>query len=462
MSIRHRLFLLLLLASALVVTSSYLLLRWSFDAGLLQFVEGRKAREATRLTERLAAGLRKGAWDTLPDEEAWSALIKDVGRELRGEDGDDRSKRSPEGIAGRKPPKFALLDAGQQVLVGDDPKVDRWVLSPVHTPEGVVGFVGTKPSRLLSEKTDLHFAEGIAQRFALVYAALALVCVGLAWWFAGLLTRPIQSIANGVKRLTNGDLDIRVRVTGKDELAYLGQHFNDMADRLQQSDRERREWLANAAHELRTPLGLLRAELEAIEDGVRRAENHGLGNALGACDRLENLVNDLSVLASGTAQMTAPMDQQIELSGLLKDRGSAWASALAHREITLDIDIPAKPVLVRGNRRLLEQVADNLIANWVRYTEQGGRCWIQLQVAGSQVMCSFQDSGPGVDPQLHERLFERLFRVEASRSREHGGAGLGLSICRQIVKEHGGSVQASQAPSGGLDIQVALPAGGAA
>jgi len=457
MSIRHRLFLLLFLASALVVASSYLLLSWSFKNGFLQFVEGRKAREAARLADRLAPADASASWTPPKNELAWASFIKEQ-RHFKEDEVESRAKPGESPSLQHKPAKFALLDAQHNVLLGDDPKVDRWALSPIRTPMGVVGYVGTKPVKLLNEKNDLHFAEGISQRFAAVSAVLTFVCAAVAWWFSGFLIRPIQSIADGVKQLATGNLDARVPVSGKDEFAYLSRRFNEMASRMQQSDLVRREWLANVAHELRTPLGLLRAELEAIEDGVRRTREHGMGNALSACNRLENLVSDLAELACTDKPHAAP-DQTVDLGRLVQARAHAWSAALTRRSLLLTLNLPEAPLMVMGQSRALEQVMDNLMSNWIRYTEAGGHCGISMAREGNHVVCRFHDSGPGVEAGIQERLFERFFRAEPSRSRVHGGAGLGLAICRQIVQAHGGSIHAATASQGGLEIRLVLPAG---
>jgi two-component system sensor histidine kinase BaeS len=253
-------------------------------------------------------------------------------------------------------------------------------------------------------------------------------------------------------------------VQGSDELALLGKTFNDMAQRLDTVEASRRAWLADAAHELRTPLAAMRAEIEALQDGVRTFDERTALRLHRQVIRLGQLVDDLR------SSMREPQSDLLTATvyplSLLKEALDHTRDRFAKRGIEVDrqavdrIDTLSQPT-VEGDAHRLHQVFMNLLENTLAYTDEGGALRIDVTVegpwTGNCLTLLFDDSSPGVPDSELPRLFDRLFRGESSRSREHGGSGLGLSICRATIEAHGGTIDASASPLGGLRVTLTLP-----
>ena len=282
----------------------------------------------------------------------------------------------------------------------------------------------------------------------------ALVAVLLARVFLA----PLKRLADATHRLASGDFTARVAVASRDELGRLAEDFNRLAGTLEKTERMRRDYIADISHELRTPLAVLRGELEAVEDGVRPLTPATLHSLQAEVAALTKLVDDLYELALAGAGAPAYRKTAVDAAALLRRALDAFRERLAARGLSLETELPddgTLPVLADPNR--LTQVFHNLMENAARYAERGGHLRVAGRRDGDAVRIDFQDSGPGVPPELTGRLFERFFRVEGSRSREGGGAGLGLAISRGVVEAHGGRIAARSSPLGGLWVEIVLP-----
>ena len=258
---------------------------------------------------------------------------------------------------------------------------------------------------------------------------------------------------------------------GNDELAQLARTFNTMAEQLSSIEASRRQWLGDVAHELRTPLAAMRAEIEAVQDGIRPFDDKTALRLHRQVMRLIQLVGDLraSLDAAGTSAPSAQVP--VHPLSLLAEALASMRPRLAQAGIDVDttgLDALATQVpapLVLGDAQQLHQVFLNLLENSLRYTDAGGQLQITAREVGApgsaahlQVLqVQLDDSAPGVPAHELPRIFERLYRAETSRNRDHGGSGLGLAICRAIVLAHGGTLAAEASPLGGLRITLTLP-----
>jgi signal transduction histidine kinase len=311
-----------------------------------------------------------------------------------------------------------------------------------------------------------HLEQGFqaAMLVALGIAAAASVVIALAasWLLAQRLARPIRSLARAAERIGAGGYQARVAVPASgDELAALAWAFNRMAQALASTERRRQALLADLAHELRTPLATLEGYVEGLADGVVAADQEAW-TVLGAeLVRLRRLVEDLETLSRAE-------ERQLDLRCGLVDPGALVSRAVQAAEpaykakgVTLraSVDRPLPQVSADPDR--LGEVVGNLLGNALRHTPPGG--WVQVSAHGSagqdQVELAVADSGEGIPPELLDRVFERFFRVQAARTRNGGGSGLGLTISRAIVQAHGGRIWAESAGHGrGARFVVRLPA----
>lgn len=461
LSIRNKLFMTLLLAITLVVAVMFAFMHWSFQRGFVSFLEIRQQARAERLAEQLAGVYaEEGGFDgVLLDRARWFRLQAeghfrrgDRAAMGRGPEHGSRHMPGPRGLG------LALLDADKRLLLGRVEQVERLLLTPIRDDGRIVGYVGHMPGPALREVVDIRFEE--AQRRAFLWIALlvALVALALAWPLSNTLVRPLRRITDGARALSAGRFQARVAVQGNDELGDLARDFNGLAQVLEQTEAARRQWMADISHELRTPLSVMKAELEAMQDGVRPLEPAAVASLQADVERLSRLVEDLYQLSMSDPGAMSYHKRQVEPASILKDDLESLAGEFRRLGIGVVLhDGQADSATLQGDPDRLSQLFRNLLQNSLRYTEAGGRVEVMLRRVGDTLNADFQDTAPGVPDESLPHLFERFYRVEASRSRAHGGAGLGLAICRNIVEAHGGRIEARPSPLGGLWVHLELP-----
>ncbi|HEY5512537.1 MAG TPA: ATP-binding protein, partial [Geomonas sp.] len=275
---------------------------------------------------------------------------------------------------------------------------------------------------------------------------------------ANRLVLPIRRLAASMHRLASGEFDIRVAVGPLDELGQLARDFNTLALSLENTEQARRRWVADISHELRTPLSILRGEIEAIQDGVRQADSDSMCSLHAEVMRLNRLVDDLYQLSLFDIGALSYRKIDLDLRALLADAVASFRAEFDQKGISLEADFPpGSNFFVFADPGRLHQLFDNLLDNALKYTDPGGELSVRLECRGDLATVELADSAPGVAPQELERLFDRLYRVESSRNRALGGAGLGLAICKNIVEAHEGSIRALPSPKGGVLISIELP-----
>ena len=465
LSIRHKLFLTLLFATTLVVGVMYGFMHWSFQHGFVSFLENRQQAHVERLVEQLAEiYAEEGGFDSLRwDRARWLGLQLN-GRGLVGDrfpmgQGQGHRQGGRMGPGARSAEmSLVLLDADKRLIVGRDLDQERLILTPVQVAGHAVGYVGRLPGRTLKEVVDVRFVEAQRRSFLLIALLVAVLATALSWPLANTLVRPLRRITDGAKSLAKGRFGTRVPEQGNDELGDLARDFNHLAQTLERTEAARRQWMADISHELRTPLSILRAELEALQDGVRTLEPAAVTSLMSDVERLNRLVEDLYQLSMTDLGAMSYQKRDVDPTALLKDDVDALAGEFQRQGLQLQFrdDLPS-PAKLQGDPDRLSQLFRNLLQNSLRYTDTGGRLEIVIKRTGAYWAADFQDSEPGVPADALAQLFERFYRVEASRSRAHGGAGLGLAICRNIVEAHGGHIGAKASPLGGLWIHLELP-----
>ena len=276
----------------------------------------------------------------------------------------------------------------------------------------------------------------------LLVAAVVAVVVALllAVAFARRLARPIERLADAAAQIADGDLAARVPEEGPAELRSLAAAYNTMAERLAEQEAIRREFVVNASHELRTPLTNLQGYLEALRDGVLPPEPATFDSLREEVDRLTRLAASLDVLAGEEGRRPAP--GPIDLGAIVRTAADLAAPALARRSIELAVAVD-DPLVVHGRPDEITQVLANLLQNAARYTPEGGRVRVEATRSPDGVTVEVANSGPGIPPDDLPHVWERFYRVEKSRDRARGGAGVGLAIVKQLVEEAGGRVGAA-------------------
>ena len=274
----------------------------------------------------------------------------------------------------------------------------------------------------------------VAVVVAVVVAALVAAMLGMR------LARPLREMSRAARRIAEGDYDARIPREGPEEIVSLADSFNQMATALEEQERMRREFIANAAHELRTPLTNLQGYLEALRDGVIEPDRATFESLWDEAERLVRLSRSLDTLAAGDAGATAAI-VDLDLASAIRAAAELARPALLAAGLTLDVDVPEE-LPARADPDQLAQVLGNLLQNAVRYSPAGGNVAIRAEKRPDDVLVSVTNTGEGIPPDDLAHVFERFYRVEKSRDRARGGAGIGLAIVRQLVEAAGGAVGA--------------------
>jgi two-component system sensor histidine kinase BaeS len=283
--------------------------------------------------------------------------------------------------------------------------------------------------------------------------------VGLGGVVAGAVARPLtddlESISRTAEMVGAGDLTARTGVVRADELGKAAAALDQMIEKLQASEEERRNLLSAIGHDLRTPLGSMQAAVEALQDGVAPdppAYLRGLSNDL---EHLRLLVEDLFLLSRIDAGTLEISPVTVDLAELADEAVEAVTPVAARRRVGLKVVTPGH-VGVKGDPAALSRVFRNLLANAVRHSPESGEVGVIVDRNGELAEITVVDQGPGFAAEVRDRAFDHFTRVDDSRSRESGGAGLGLAIAKGIVEAHGGTITIEEGPGGRVRFSVPL------
>ncbi|MGG7607680.1 ATP-binding protein, partial [Massilia sp. BKSP1R2A-1] len=350
-----------------------------------------------------------------------------------------------------------LQGADGRYLAGRPPGAVPLARRPIEVDGRIVGYLGVARSHQPSDAMSLAFLEQLRSSLWLIVAVAVLLSALAGALLARHFRRPIGQLAKGAEALAGGHYAVRLPESRSDELGSLARHFNALAQQLDSMEAARRQWVADTSHELRTPLAVLRAQLEALQDGVRSATPETVDAMLRQVLALNKLIDELYALARADVGALDCKPTPQDLWRLASEEARTFEERLRGAGIALELGAapPALPVLCDPDR--LRQVLDNLLENSLRYTAAGGRVALHAHAAKRQMFLAIDDSAPGVPDEALARLGERFYRVDASRSRAHGGAGLGLALCRRLLEAQGGDLNFGHSPLGGLRVILSLP-----
>ena len=432
--------------------------RWSFTRGFLGYLNELAVERMEFVTARVVqAYAQHGNWDFMRDQpEAWIGLLRPVvGQELTTETlpGSNLPTSDLTGAFLR----LGLVDSQQQWVAGYREIDINMQRRPVMVNGSTVGWVVLASFQSVADAGNLQFQEDQFRAVLLACSIAVALAALIALWLARTLLAPVRRVAEATHHLAAGRYETRVNVTSHDEVGQLAADFNHLAQTLQRNEGVRRDFMADVSHELRTPLAILRGELEAIEDGVRAVTPTALHSLQGEVATLSQLVDDLYELSLSDAGALAYRLHELDLRVLLTSTVDSMRMRFAQRDLRIELQLPSRALPVNADEARLQQLFHNVLENSLRYTDCGGQLRIGVQETADWLQVDFQDSAPGVVVEMLPHLFERFFRSEGSRSRATGGAGLGLTICRNIAEAHGGTIEAQASPLGGLWIAVRLP-----
>lgn len=427
-----------------------------FEPDLSQYLRRVEVEQIRPLAELLGRSYEQhGNWDFL-DRRRWREMLTEVID--RHAPPADPSRPSGDVIG--MLPRLSLIDMeGMPIVRTPLPPSPvhepDWMELPVEADGEMVAILRMLPTPVPVAGLDQQFRADRLHAFylaalpGLLLALLAALALGYHF------LQPLRRLARGIHALANGDYAVRLDTSRGDELGRLSDDFNHLADVLERTEAQRREGMAGVSHELRTPLATLMAEVDAMIDGIRPLNGEQLHSLSGTIEHLSRLVDDLYQLALADVDALVFQRLPVAWNEVVEEALEAAHAKLAARQLRVERRI--EPLIVDGDAHRLRQIVDNLLENCRRYTESGGTLTLELRRQGDDAVLTLADSGPGVDDATLAAMFDRFYRADISRSRDSGGAGLGLSLVKAIAQAHGGSVAAFHAPQGGLGMRVTLP-----
>lgn len=497
--LRLQFFIVMLIVCSLLTTGLYLFIKFSFKQDFWHYIEQKETRFARPLVKDLVTNFQlQHNWLWIDDWNAYvAATLETETREymyaqLKKNQKEESEPTLDKPITGHKkknkphelrkdtlsasetqaardwrqlrrmPPMAALkylflLDEKKALVAGKDQPLNEAFLIPLLDDGKTIGYVGIPFNPAVRDLQDADFAQGQEHKLSLVILVALIIASLAAFPLAHLLTKRIRYLVDQVNLFTSGNYREKVSLKGRDELTELAKHLNNLGEVLEQSEQTRRQWVADISHELRTPLAVLQAELEAIEDGVRPLDRNAVARLTSHSQRLKHLVNDLYELSLTDLGGMTYRKNTMDLAVLLQESIQAMQPQFAQHEIELKLHINNEPVIIFGDQNRLQQLFVNLLKNSLQYTNAPGVTQVALNIEHERAIICIEDTAPGVAEELHEKVFERLYRADSSRNRTTGGAGLGLSICKNIVAAHEGTIKTSNSTLGGLAVTISLP-----
>jgi two-component system sensor histidine kinase BaeS len=495
MNLSKKLFLSLVGLTGIILIVTLLLARWSFAQGFSDFVNAVEQQRLSRLANdvREVYQANNETWDSSAIASINRTFLQHSNiqnnrpgpkhrpprpdydnREERRDDKrqvlsrpapppSDRKNRPPPPAQRIAPAKIVtvLYDLNGNKLAGDNSEfADE---TGVIVNEYRVEYAGEDIALLKSWNTE-RFGSALGSRFrtqqlyTTIWIGLAclLLAAVLSFYWSRAILNPIQAVMQGINKLSSGNYKEKIVHQRKDEFGALMNNVNALANTLEQTKSAKSRWFADISHELRTPLSVLLGEIEAMQAGVRPLDPKNLASLEQEALLLKHLIDDLYQLSVSDLGALRYEFKPIELNALMLRHCESKVVLAKEAKIAFSYSLDDE-LWIKADKNRISQLITNLLTNSIKYTDPGGIIRLALTRENDQVIILLEDSAPSVSMEVCKYLFEPLYRIEKSRNREQGGAGLGLAICKNIIHAHKGSITAKPSALGGLQIRVALP-----
>jgi signal transduction histidine kinase len=307
-------------------------------------------------------------------------------------------------------------------------------------------------------RAALQITYGTIGRF-FIWAGLLAVAIALllTFFLSRRILAPVKALSNAAREFGKGNFSRRVELKAQGEVGELARSFNSMAENLENTERVRRNMVADIAHELRTPLSNLGGYLEAINDGVVKPDEKTFRSLNEEALTLSRLIDDLQELSLADAGELKLIKQPYDISRLIEESVTALQPKAAAKGLTISTDLPDKLPELNVDSHRIRQALHNLLDNATAHTGEGGQIKVTARHRDDKVDISVTDTGEGIPPEDLPMIFERFYRVDKSRTRSTGGSGLGLTITKRLVEAHGGSITVESQPGKGSTFTITLP-----
>lgn len=362
--------------------------------------------------------------------------------------------------------RIAVADSSGVIVADSAEKILHTVHPATHLRSGIPIISGSRRvgtvlvgSMIDSSLTGMnqHFLDSVLRSLILGILISSCLAFFLSLVFSSRITRPIASLNNAAKRVAQGDFEVSVSPEGDEELRSLSISFNAMIGELNNLENAKKQIIADAAHELRTPVTLIQGTLEGMLDGVFPVDTNVLSSVYEETLRLSSLIDKLrklEIIESGKLELTL---SSVNVSEMIRHALTVFRSLAQEKNIDLWMEPIDSSLTVEADSFWLSEAIYNLLSNAVKYTPNGGKVRVHAhRVDSTSIRIQVDDSGPGIPSLEREQIFERFYRIDKSRSSSSGGRGLGLAITKQIISAHGGTIRVETSNLGGASFIVEL------
>ncbi|MHA3050081.1 sensor histidine kinase efflux regulator BaeS [Acinetobacter sp. ANC 4641] len=350
--------------------------------------------------------------------------------------------------------RLSLYDAKKHFIVGEQ-NTGAVSFRPITVNNQVVGYLGLKPVLDQEDALSLNFFSTQKQVLLLIYAVTVFASLLLALLLATYFKKPIHQLLRVARELTKGHYESKMQVKRNDELGDLSNQMNQLAEILHQHELSRRQWVADTSHELKTPLAVLQAQIEAMQDGIRKPTPEHFASMMSQVSSLKKLTQDLADLAQVEAQQLTCYFAEVDPWQVVVQEVINFTPKFEQAQLHVEVDGSGAVLSLDVDR--FKQIVVNLLGNSIRYTEQGGTIRIHSTQNEQAWTLLIDDSPLGLTDEQLQRLGERFYRVDDSRTRSTGGTGLGLALSVKIATALGGKLSFDHSPLGGLRCQLTFP-----
>ncbi len=290
-----------------------------------------------------------------------------------------------------------------------------------------------------------NFRNSFNESLIVAVLVASIVALAVSYVFSRNILAPVQVMKNASQRIAEGHYDERVEMQGEDELHQLAGSFNEMAEQLEQVETMRRRLIGDVAHELRTPLTAIKGSAEGLMDGVLPASAETYSQIHAEAERLSRLVDDLQELSRVESRAAQLNIRPADSTALIQTVSKRLRHQFDEKQVALTLSLPHDPILVLADEDRIIQVLTNLIGNALQYTPSNGDVTVSIERDKNDARISVRDTGFGIPAEHLKHIFDRFYRVDKSRSRAHGGSGIGLTIAKHLVEANGGKIWAESA-----------------
>lgn len=476
MKLKYKLFIAMLSSSCLILLLVLVVMQFSFRKNFIGFLNDVEFAKQSKMVSLLKKSyVRQSGWYAFEDNPmAWHDLFGQARPEtvvdnmnIHGPLGGSGPGSGPGRGRGPAPTnnepgplhlRLCLFDAQKNYVAGECRQERLFDYYPIVLSDRTVGYIGLENLDDMRQPLELAFLKKQTRAIYIIVGGIFVLSLLVSYVISRHVLSPVNDLANGTREMCRLNFDTRVNVKSNDELGSLAKDFNLMAATLQQYETMRKNWISDISHELRTPVAVIRSKIEALQDGIRDANPEFLDSLHKDILGLGKLINDLHQISLMDSQNLSVNMKSVSLGSLLDRSLGAFLIRFEQEEIEIRKEWESDTLPdIQGDATLLKRVFANLLENTLKYTDSPGVLKLGCQVRQKHLVIELEDSAPSVPQSYHESIFERLFRLEQSRNRSLGGSGLGLSMSREIISLHHGTITAFDSSLGGLKIVIELP-----